>query len=230
MKTIEVNNIQYNLKEECDNNELNKLYLQLNNIKISPWTDISYRSNESCYHFVNEIPKGTIKKMEMNKTIQYNPIMQDIKDGKPRVFSYGNIPFNYGFIPQTWENPNILDKYTNMPGDDDPIDVIEISDMQIGIGEIQNIKILGIITMIDDNETDWKVLAVTDKNPNFDKINTIKNIDNNKMNIIIDWLKNYKSTNGISKTYVGDILDCDMAHEIIEETHDAWFRRHNLPI
>ena len=39
-------------------------------------------------------------KMEMSKTEGLNPIMQDIKDGRPRYYSYGVPFFNYGFLPQ----------------------------------------------------------------------------------------------------------------------------------
>lgn len=56
-------------------------------------------------NFVNEIPKGTRAKMECNPNEPFNPLMQDIKNGKLRDFTYGDIPFNYGFIPQTWESP-----------------------------------------------------------------------------------------------------------------------------
>ena len=45
-------------------------------------------------------------KMEMSKEKMGNPIVQDVKDGKPRYYTYGVPFFNYGFLPQTWEDVN----------------------------------------------------------------------------------------------------------------------------
>ena len=42
-------------------------------------------------------------------------------------------------------------------GDNDPIDALEIGCRQIRTGQIVAVKILGILAMIDDGETDWKV-------------------------------------------------------------------------
>lgn len=46
-------------------------------------------------------------KMEVMKEVAFNPIMQDESDGKPRYYTYGVPFFNYGLIPQTWEDPNL---------------------------------------------------------------------------------------------------------------------------
>ena len=50
--------------------------------------------------------------MEVMKAEPSNPIMQDTKDGKPRFYSYGVPFFNYGLLPQTWEDPNVVDSET----------------------------------------------------------------------------------------------------------------------
>ena len=38
-----------------------------------------------------------------------NPIKQDIKKGKLRFYPY-NIDWNYGMLPQTWEDPAHTDE------------------------------------------------------------------------------------------------------------------------
>ena len=38
--------------------------------------------------------------------VEGNPIMQDEKKGKARLY-YGPIFWNYGLLPQTWEDPNV---------------------------------------------------------------------------------------------------------------------------
>merc|ERR1719424_2119446 len=96
--------------------------------RVSPWHDIPLRAGNGLYNYVNEIPKGTRAKMEIATDEDATPINQDIKKGALRYFNYGDIPFNYGCLPQTWEDPNQVHPATNCVGDNDPIDVVEISD------------------------------------------------------------------------------------------------------
>ena len=53
---------------------------------------------------VVEIPKGTSAKMEISVNSDFNPIVQDYKNGKPRfipdVNGHKGYPVNYGAIPQ----------------------------------------------------------------------------------------------------------------------------------
>ena len=52
---------------------------------ISPWHDIPLRvkavKDETVLHFLCEIPRGTTAKMEINKKVWANPILQDFKVG-----------------------------------------------------------------------------------------------------------------------------------------------------
>merc|ERR1712008_320659 len=75
---------------------------------ISPWHDIPLEAGDGMYNFVCEIPKMTLKKMEVATKVEGNPIMQDEKKGKARLY-HGPIFWNYGCLPQTWEDPNIND-------------------------------------------------------------------------------------------------------------------------
>lgn len=52
--------------------------------------------------------------------------MQDVKNSLPRYYTYGVPLFNYGLLPQTWEDPNYVDPDTKSLGDGDPIDAIEL--------------------------------------------------------------------------------------------------------
>jgi inorganic pyrophosphatase len=49
---------------------------------------------------------------------------------------------------------------TGCIGDNDPIDVIEIGTKQLHTGSITPVKVLGVLALIDDGETDWKVIAI----------------------------------------------------------------------
>ena len=83
-----------------------------------------------------------------------NPIKQDIKNGKLR-FVYNCFPhhgymWNYGALPQTWEEPSHIDKDTKCGGDNDPLDVCEIGYRVANRGDVRPVKILGTLALIDE--------------------------------------------------------------------------------
>lgn len=54
----------------------------------------------------------------------------------------------------------------DLPGDNDPLDVVELSEQPMEMGQIAEIKVLGCFALIDEGETDWKVRLNT--NTSFD--------------------------------------------------------------
>eukprot|EP00240_Pyramimonas_obovata_P001499 CAMPEP_0118953200 /NCGR_PEP_ID=MMETSP1169-20130426/56149_1 /TAXON_ID=36882 /ORGANISM="Pyramimonas obovata, Strain CCMP722" /LENGTH=438 /DNA_ID=CAMNT_0006900597 /DNA_START=126 /DNA_END=1442 /DNA_ORIENTATION=- len=126
------------------------------------WHDIPWRPSNGTadeFWFVCEIPKGTCAKMETMTTRLGNPIQQDEKFGRPRFFSMGISPFNYGMIPQTWESPFEESNLTGIAGDSDPIDVVELSGRACEMGKAYRVRAYAALGMIDGNVTDWKVLT-----------------------------------------------------------------------
>jgi len=92
---------------------------------ISPWHDIAlHTGEEGIFNAVFEIPKMTKPKMEVAIKEEGNPIAQDVKKGKLRDY-HGPIFWNYGMLPQTWENPNVEHTETRCSGDNDPVDVVD---------------------------------------------------------------------------------------------------------
>ena len=84
-----------------------RLHFDEDGKKISPWHDIPLRvkDGENLFNYVCEIPKYTKAKFEISLKEPMNPIAQDLcKKGKLRHY-HGPIFWNYGFLPQTWENP-----------------------------------------------------------------------------------------------------------------------------
>ena len=92
---------------------------------ISPWHDIPLEGDNGSYNMVVEIPKMTKAKMEVATKEEKNPIAQDVKKGNLRDY-HGPIFWNYGCLPQTWEDPNEEHPELKVFGDNDPIDVVEI--------------------------------------------------------------------------------------------------------
>lgn len=92
---------------------------------------------------VTEIPKFMTGKMEVNKEAPNNVIQQDTnKDGSPRYYTYGTTFFNYGMIPQTWEDPELRTS-AGHGGDNDPLDIIEFGSVPLAMGSITPCCIIG---------------------------------------------------------------------------------------
>lgn len=178
-----------------------KLYPTVNGKYISPWHDVPLIANDegTLVNFIVEIPMYSTAKMEVMKDEPGNPIMQDTKDNAPRYYSYGIPIFNYGLLPQTWEDPNHVDPDTLAKGDGDPIDAIEIGSGPLPIGSIVKAKVLGSFALIDEGETDHKIVVIREDDPHFSSINSVYDLETFKpgvVNKIVDWLKNYKTSDG----------------------------------
>jgi len=202
------------------------------NKTISPWHDITLVPQEDpqqgIFQFVNEIPLGTRAKYEVATKEINNPIKQDVKKGKLRFFTYGDIPFNYGCFPQTWEDPTSVHHGTGFPGDNDPLDVVEISKTPIPTGSVMRVKVLGVIAMIDENETDWKIIAIAESNPLAELLHDISDVDNHlpgMISSIREWFRSYKTTDGKPENkfaFDEKALPKGFAHDVIADAHQHW--------
>ncbi|KAH8046710.1 inorganic diphosphatase [Aureococcus anophagefferens] len=92
-------------------------------------------------------------------------------------FKKGDIFFNYGCFPRTWEDPRHTSPDTGYPGDNDPLDACEIGLRQVRTGEIRAAKVLGVLAMIDDDETDWKVVAIDAEDRWASELNDVDDVE-----------------------------------------------------
>lgn len=135
-------------------------------VRISPWHDIPFTLGKDdkgvpLLSFVCEIPRGTRAKFEIHKSVQHNPLLQDVhKNGTLREYVYSPAIINYGAITQTWEDPEIPDDDTKLGGDNDPIDVLQLNPGSCTRGAVQRVRVLGGLALVDDDETDWKLLVI----------------------------------------------------------------------
>jgi len=108
--------------------------------------------------------------------------------------------FNYGMIPQTWENHLHKHKETDAFGDKDPLDIVEMSPCKVvSMGQLQSVKVLGSLCLIDQGELDWKILAINEEEA---KLHNIRNIEDfNRLcpgatKEIQQWFRMYKTYEG----------------------------------
>jgi len=199
---------------------------------ISPFHDIPLSSQDGTFNMVVEVPRWTNAKMEVDTGAPLNPIKQDIKKGKLRYvancYPHKGYIWNYGCIPQTWEDPTHKDPHTNQLGDNDPIDVCEIGEKVQPRGAVIKVKVLGVLAMIDEGETDWKVLVIDVTDPDADKLNDIDDVEKVKpgfLDATREWFKIYKVPDGKPLNvfaFDGEYKNKEFAEKVIQETHGFW--------
>ena len=201
-----------------------KLFPTVGSKIASPWHSVPLLADKSrgLYNMVVEIPMYSTAKMEVSKEETDNPIMQDIKDNKPRYYSYGIPFFNYGLLPQTWEDPTIADPSTGAKGDGDPIDAIEIGTGPLGMGSVVRVKVLGSMELIDEGETDHKIIVLREDDAHFDDVHSMSDLERVKPGVtamLVDWLKNYKTSDGkpVNRLKQDEPTTVSEAIKIIEE-------------
>mmetsp|Transcript_14516 Transcript_14516/g.17657 ORF Transcript_14516/g.17657 Transcript_14516/m.17657 type:complete len:333 (-) Transcript_14516:68-1066(-) len=190
---------------------------------ISPWHDIPLKG-EKGFNMVVEIPKMSKAKMEIATKEESNPIAQDIKKGNLRDY-HGPIFWNYGCLPQTWEDPNEEHPELKVFGDDDPIDVVEIGSKALDMGSVTEVKPLGVLAMIDDGELDWKVLAVAVDDPLAEEYNDIDDVPDAIKDGVREWFRWYKTPDDKPLNGFGfdeKFLNAAETEKVIEETNEAW--------
>lgn len=134
-----------------------------------------------------EIPAGTNGKWEVNK--ETGDLEWEFKKGKPRVVQYLPYIGNYGMIPQTLSAKE-------EGGDGDPLDVILLGET-VQRGSLVEGKIIGVMLMKDNGETDDKLIAVA-KDSVFESINSIEDLNKEfpgVLTILQTWFTNYKGPN-----------------------------------
>ncbi|EDO34593.1 predicted protein [Nematostella vectensis] len=201
---------------------------------VSPFHDIPLFANseKTILNMIVEIPRWTNAKMEICTKEALNPIKQDVKKGKVRFvnhcFPYHGYIWNYGALPQTWEDPGHTDAATGCKGDNDPIDACEIGTMVSTRGEVKQVKVLGILAMIDEGETDWKVICIDVNDPVANNLNDIDDVEKHMPGLIkatVDWFRIYKIPAGKPENkfaFNAEAKNKEFAMGVVNETHTFW--------
>ncbi len=120
-----------------------------------------------------EIPKGSKNKYEIDK--ETGMIMLD-----RAMHSSQDYPFDYGFMPQShWE-------------DGDPLDVVILTTYPLSPGILVKVRPVAIMNMIDDGDSDAKIIAVPEKDPRWDDIKDLSDINKHTIKEIQHFFMTYK--------------------------------------
>lgn len=201
---------------------------------INPLHDIPLFADKEqrIFNFICEIPRWTNAKLELHTKSELAPIVQDMKKGKKRfvhnVYPYKGYIWNYGCFSQTWEDPTQVHMETGALGDGDPLDVCEIGGHACQIGEVMQVKVLGVLGMIDEGEMDWKVIAI---NVNDERAKDLNDVDDlyrvypGLLHATFSWFRTYKVPDGKDLNVFAfreQVQSAHYAREVIEECHESW--------
>jgi len=211
-----------------------RIFVEKEGVPVSPWHDIPLYANEqkTLFNMIVEIPRWTNGKLEISKEELLNPIKQDVKKGKLRFvrncFPHKGYLWNYGAFPQTWEDPNTIHPETKAKGDNDPLDVCEIGELVSYPGQVKKVKVLGIMALLDEEETDWKVIVIDHKDPLAPKLNDIEDVERHLPGLLRatnEWFRIYKIPDGKPENqfaFSGECKNKKYAMDVIRECAEAW--------
>lgn len=136
------------------------------------WHDIDPGTKDDM-NVIIEIPKGSKNKYEIDKEtglIALDRAMHTAQD----------YPFDYGFVPKTlWE-------------DDDALDVLVLTTYPLAPGILVRVRPVAVMEMIDDGESDNKIIGVPVKDPRWDEVQDLEDINKHTVKEIEHFFSTYK--------------------------------------
>ena len=162
------------------------------------WHDISAdRVTPESFYAVVEISRGGKVKYELDKETGFL-LMDRI------LYTSTQYPANYGFIPRTYAE------------DHDPLDVLVLCSEVLAPLSLVRCFPIGVISMIDGNEKDEKIIALPYGDPVYKEYKSIEELPQHIASEISHFFSVYKALEGKS-TVIEDIHGPDTAKRIISE-------------
>lgn len=129
---------------------------------------------------------------------------------------------------QTWEDPNVMHPETKANGDNDPLDVCEIGELVNKPGDVIQVKVLGVMALLDEGETDWKIIVVNVNDPLAPKLNDVEDVERHLPGLLRatnEWFRIYKIPDGKPENqfaFSGECKNKKYAMDIVRECAEAW--------
>ncbi|MBX9765935.1 MAG: inorganic diphosphatase [Bdellovibrionales bacterium] len=170
---------------------------------MNPWHDVEVGDNPpEIVTAVIEIPKGSKAKYELDKASGLLKLDRIL-------FSSVHYPANYGFIPQTY------------CGDRDPLDILVLGQEEVVPLCLMRAKPIGVMKMIDQGESDDKVIAVHADDPEYAHYKSISELPPHRMMEVRRFFEDYKTLE--NKTVrIEHFLDAAEARKVITEAIDFY--------
>ncbi len=162
------------------------------------WHDISLGDDiPEKFNAIIEIPRGSSNKYEIDKD---SGLMKLDRVLYSAMFS----PMDYGFLPQTYWH------------DGDPLDVLVMTTYALVPGVLVEVRPVAVVRMIDSGEKDEKIIAVPTKDPRFNGIKDVSDIEKHVLEELKHYYEHYKDLQG-KEVKITAIEGADSAKEVIKE-------------
>lgn len=169
----------------------------------SPWhkVDIGEDAPER-FNVIIEIPMGSSNKYELDKKTGLLKLDRVL-------YSAVHYPANYGFIPQT------------LAEDGDPLDVLVLASCPVVPLTLVVARAIGVISMTDQQEADYKIIAVSVNDREFDGYQHTDELPPHRLAVLKRFFEDYKALED-KRVVVEDILPLEKALEVVERCHIAY--------
>ena len=147
------------------------------------WHDID-PGNEDEINVIIEIPKGSKNKYEIDKKtglIALDRAMHSAQD----------YPFDYGFVPQSYWD------------DGDAFDALVLTTYPLASGVLVRVRPVAVMEMIDDGESDNKLIGVPVRDPRWDDIHDLNDINKHTVKEIEHFFSTYKKIQNKEVAVIG---------------------------
>ncbi|MFA7447451.1 MAG: inorganic diphosphatase [Weeksellaceae bacterium] len=174
-------------------------------MKFNPWHHVTVGEEQpDIVQSIIEIPQGSKAKYELDKA-----------SGMLRLdrvlFSSVSYPHNYGFIPQT------------LGEDNDPLDIIVLSQIAVDPMCIVEAKVIGVLRMIDNGEGDDKIIAVAQHDMSVNHINEVSELPPHLTVELQNFFEDYKKLEN-KLVVVEDFQNAEVARKIVSESIENYNR------
>ena len=175
---------------------------------MHPWHDVKIgEESPKVVNAIIEVPKGSKIKYELDKATGL------IKADRI-LFSSVRYPANYGFIPQT------------LCDDNDPLDILVLGQESVVPLCLLRAKPIGVMRMIDENESDDKVIAVHLDDPEYNHYADISELPPHRMKEIRQFFEEYKNLEN-KKVRVDGVLGLNECWTVIRTSIETYQNTHN---
>ena len=171
-----------------------------------PWHDVTPGEHlPREFTTVIEIPMGSSVKYELDKQTGLLKVDRIL-------YSAVYYPANYGFIPQTFAD------------DDDPLDVLVLCQEPVAPLTLVQARTIGLMTMIDQERKDHKILAVATHDPEYASFKEASELPYHRLAMLRRFFQDYKQLEG-KAVEVDEIEDSAPSLPIIENALQAYSER-----
>ena len=144
----------------------------------NPWHDVKIgKRAPEVINSIIEIPKDSVAKYELDKETGMLKLDRFL-------YSAAHYPGDYGFVPQTlWD-------------DNDPLDIIILTGRPVHPMTLAEVRVIGVLRMIDGEEKDDKIIGVYDHDPRFDEYEDLGDIPGHTLKELKYFFEKYKQLQG----------------------------------